>query len=157
MTTAATGLDAGGLALSPLERRRVERGVRIDACIPRLLLDSPISRVGALAGTVFGWVWGGMLSTGPVERRHGLWVFRGLPEWAFGRGGVCVGSCFLTGTRTRVTDRLLRHEARHAAQWRRYGLLLPLLYAFDGRRATRNRFEILAGLEDGGYRRDLSR
>ena len=36
-------------------------------------------------------------------------------------------------------------------QWYRYGALFPLLYAVAGRDALSNRFEIEAGLEDGGY------
>jgi hypothetical protein len=61
-----------------------------------------------------------------------------------------VGGCFLTGD-GRVSDNLLRHEAVHKAQWRRYGLLMPFLYLLAGRDPLRNRFEILAGLEDGNY------
>lgn len=130
--------------------RAVARGIRIERLIPRALLDSPVSRLGYLYGTAVGWLWGGLWSRGKVERRGGLWVFRGLPGWAFPRGGVCVGGCFLTGGGA-VTDALLRHEAVHADQWRRFGMLLPLLYALSGRDPLRNRFEIEAGLEAGGY------
>nr|WP_211160364.1 Fe-S oxidoreductase [Microbacterium sp. MF43] len=115
-----------------------------------MLLDSRISRLGYWYGTAIGWVWGGLWSTGRVERRGGLWVFRGMPRWTFARGGVCVGGCFLTGD-GRVTDRLLRHEAAHKRQWERYGMLMPFLYLFAGRDPLRNRFEIEAGLEDGNY------
>lgn len=125
-------------------------GRRIDRWIPSVLLDSPISRLGYLYGTAVGWAWGALWSTGRVERREGLWVFRGLPSWAFNRGGVCVGGCFLTGS-SRITPAMLRHEAVHARQWRRYGLLMPLLYALAGRNPLRNRFEIEAGLADGNY------
>lgn len=131
-------------------QRAVVRGARIDAAIPLFLLDSPISLVGYWWGTAVGWVWGSLLSTGRVERRAGLWVFAGMPNWAFGRGGVCVGGCFLTGA-ARVSDAVLRHEAIHAQQWRRYGFLMPLLYLIAGRNPLTNRFEILAGLEDGNY------
>ncbi|MGB4777285.1 Fe-S oxidoreductase, partial [Microbacterium sp.] len=131
-------------------RHAVERGERLDALIPRMLLDSPLSMVGYWWGTSIGWVWGMVWSTGRVERRAGLWVFSGMPSWAFGRGGVCVGGCYLTGS-ARVTDAVLRHEAVHARQWRRYGFLMPLLYLLAGRDPLRNRFEILAGLEDGNY------
>lgn len=135
-------------------RTRAERalrtGDRIDRFIPGFLLDSPLSLVGYWWGTVIGWIWGTLWSTGPVERRAGLWVFRGLPAWAFPRGGVCVGGCFLTGDAP-VTDRLLAHEAVHRVQWRRYGFLMPLLYLLAGRDALRNRFEIAAGLRAGGY------
>jgi hypothetical protein len=130
--------------------RAVARGKRIERLIPQVLLDSPISRLGYLYGTAVGWVWGSLWSTGRVERREGLWVFRGLPAWAFPRGGVCVGGCFLTGD-GRVSAAVLRHEAVHARQWRRFGMLMPLLYALAGRDPLRNRFEIEAGLADGNY------
>ncbi|QKJ19940.1 Fe-S oxidoreductase [Microbacterium hominis] len=130
--------------------RAVARGARLDRLIPGVLLDSPVSRVGYLYGTTVGWIWGSLWSTGRVERRDGLWVFRGMPSWTFPRGGVCAGGCFLTGDAP-VTARLLRHEAVHARQWRRYGLLMPLLYLLAGRNPLRNRFEIEAGLADGNY------
>ena len=60
------------------------------------LLDTPISRLGSLYATLVGLVWGSIWSTGPVSRRDGLFVFRGMPKWTFGRGGSCVGACYLT-------------------------------------------------------------
>lgn len=126
------------------------RGRRFDRRIPAFLLRSPISRLGYAWGTAVGWTWGSIWSTGPVERRNGLWVFQGMPKWTFNRGGVCVGGCFLTGD-ARPSDAVLRHEAVHKAQWLRYGFLMPVLYLFAGRDPMRNRFEIEAGLEDGNY------
>jgi len=138
--------------------RAVARGQRIESLIPDVLLDSPVSRVGYWYGTTVGWIWGSLWSTGRVEKRAGLWVFRGMPTWTFPRGGVCAGGCFLTGDAP-VTDHLLRHESVHKRQWERYGFLMPLLYALSGRNPLRNRFEIEAGLEDGNYvpRRALAR
>lgn len=130
--------------------RMLEQGRRFDRRIPSFLLRSPISRVGYWWGTSVGWLWGSVWSTGQVERRNGLWVFRGLPKWAYARGGVCVGGCFLTGD-SNPSDAVMRHEAVHKQQWLRYGFLMPVLYLFAGRNALRNRFEIEAGLEDGGY------
>ncbi len=130
--------------------RAVARGARLDRFIPPFLLDSPLSLVGYWWGSAVGWVWGSLWSTGRVTRRSGLWVFTGLPNWAFRRGGVCVGGCFLTGDRA-PSDRILRHEAVHARQWRRYGFLMPVLYLLAGRNPLTNRFEIEAGLRDGGY------
>lgn len=126
------------------------RGRRADLRIPSFLLRSPISTAGYWWGSTVGWVWGTLWSTGPVQRRGGLWVFRGMPAWTYGRGGVCVGGCYLTGD-AEPSDEVLRHEAVHKAQWQRYGLLMPFLYLFAGRDPLRNRFEIEAGLEDGGY------
>lgn len=131
-------------------QRAVARGAKLDSYLPRFLLDSPLSLVGYWWGTTVGWVWGSLWSTGRVQRREGLWVFSGMPGWAFGRGGVCVGGCYLTGS-ARVTDHVLRHEAVHAQQWRRYGFLMPLLYLQAGRSPLTNRFEIMADLEDGNY------
>jgi len=144
--------ELGGLP--PSIRTRAERalriGDRIDRFIPAVLQDSPVSLVGYWWGTAVGWVWGSLWSTGAVERRHGLWVFRGLPSWAFPRGGVCVGGCFLTGDAA-PSEAVLRHEAVHRTQWRRYGFLMPFLYLLAGRDPLRNRFEIAAGLRAGGY------
>ena len=117
----------------------------------RLLIDSPVSRAGYLYATAVGLVWGSIWSTGRIERRGGLFVFRGLPAWSFGRGGSCVGACYLTNQN--VTADVLEHEAVHKAQWQRYGMLFPLLYLIAGRDPLTNRFEIEAGLEKGGYLR----
>lgn len=113
------------------------------------LTDSPISRAGYWFGTAVGAAWGFLLSTGRIETRRGMIVFRGMPKWAFGRGGACVGGTYLTDRN--VNDRVLTHEAVHREQWRKYGMLFPLLYLIAGRDPLRNRFEIEAGLEDGGY------
>ncbi|MDX2378078.1 Fe-S oxidoreductase [Microbacterium sp. LRZ72] len=131
-------------------QQAVRRGRRLDRLIPRILLDSPVSLAGYAYGTAVGWIWGTVWSTGRIERRAGLWVFRGMPRWSFARGGVCVGGCFLTGSGPIPTS-LLRHEAVHRRQWRRYGILMPVLYLLAGRDPLRNRFEIEAGLEDGRY------
>jgi len=112
-------------------------------------LDSPVSRLGYWYATLTGVVWGSIWSTGRVERRGGMIVFRGMPAWSFGRGGSCVGGVYLTDRN--VSTRVLEHEAVHKRQWQRYGMLFPLMYAIAGRDPLRNRFEIEAGLEAGGY------
>ena len=109
----------------------------------------PLAWFGYAYATCIGFVWGAVLSTGEIRRVDGLWVFTGLPKWAFRRGGVCIGACYLTGTN--VSPSVLRHELVHKRQWRTYGLAMPVLYALAGRDALKNRFEIEAGLEDGGY------
>jgi hypothetical protein len=131
-------------------QRALERGRAVDRFIPGALLDSPVSRIGYLYGCTVGWIWGTLWSRGRIERHGRLWVFRGLPSWAFPRGGVCVGNCFLTGD-GRTDARLIAHESVHERQWRTYGFLMPVLYALAGRNPLRNRFEIEAGLEDGNY------
>ena len=57
-------------------------------------------------------------------------------------------------TRREPGPRLLRHEAVHAEQWARHGLTFPFRYGREElrHRGARNRFEVEAGLEDGGYR-----
>ena len=83
-------------------------------------------------------------------RRDGdIVIASGLPQCAYPRGGVCVGRVFLTGPLP--SRAVIAHEKRHVTQWYRYGALFPLLYAVAGRDALSNRFEIEAGLEDGGY------
>lgn len=109
----------------------------------------PFAKLGFWYATAVGFIWGAIWSTGKIERLDGLWVFRGMPKWTFGRGGSCVGSCYLTDTND--SPRVLRHERVHVEQWRRYGLALPVLYFFAGRDPLQNRFEIAAGLKDGGY------
>ncbi len=134
----------------PAAEAALERGRRIDRLIPSFLLRSPISRLGYAWGMAVGWAWGSVWSTGPIERRGGLWIFRGMPRWTFKRGGVCVGGCYLTGDKE-PSEAVLRHEAVHKAQWLRYGFLMPVLYLLAGPDPLRNRFEIEAGLEDGNY------
>ena len=112
-------------------------------------VDSVLSRAGWLFATAVGLAVGLPLSTGPVRVVGGLVVCSGLPLWAFRRGGTCVGSVYLT--RDNDGDRVLRHERVHVAQWKRYGMAMPVLYAIAGRDPLRNRFEVEAGLEDGGY------
>ncbi|QCQ18065.1 Fe-S oxidoreductase [Microbacterium sp. RG1] len=126
------------------------RSRAVERWIPSFLLDSPISALGYAYGCAVGWIWGTLWSRGRVERRGRLFVFRGMPSWAFPRGGVCVGHCFLTGD-GRIDDRLLAHESVHERQWRRFGMLMPILYSLAGRDPLQNRFEIEAGLADGNY------
>lgn len=109
----------------------------------------PLARLGFAYATAIGFAWGAIWSTGKIRRVDGLWVFSGMPKWTFGRGGSCVGACYLT--RNNTDPAVLRHERVHVQQWRHYGLALPLLYQLSGRNPLKNRFEIEAGLEDGGY------
>jgi hypothetical protein len=114
------------------------------------LLDSPVSRAGCAVATAVGLAIGAPLSTGRIRVVGDLIVCAGLPRWAFRRGGTCVGRVYLT--RDNDGDDVLEHEAVHVAQWKKHGMLMPLLYAIAGRDALTNRFEIEAGLEKGGYR-----
>src|SRR5690606_166351 len=99
--------------------------------------------------TLCGILWGGLLSLGRIRRRGGVWVARKLPHWAFGRGGTTIGAVYLTNDAH--SPEILEHEAVHRAQWKRYGLALIPLYVAAGQDGAKNRFEIEAGLEKGGY------
>ena len=110
----------------------------------------PRTRPGYVVATLLALVWGLPLSTGAVRREQGLIVLTGLPRWAFGRGGTTVGGVYLT--RDVDSPAVLRHEAVHRRQWLRYGLTMPVRYALAGADPLRNRFEVEAGLQDGGYR-----
>ena len=118
--------------------------------VRRVALHPAVARTGYALATGVGLVWGGLLSGCRLRRRGGVIVASGLPRWAFGRGGTTIGAVYLTGDA--VSDRVLAHEAVHRAQWRRYGLALVPLYLAAGLDPLRNRFEIEAGLEAGGYR-----
>ena len=115
-----------------------------------VLLAPPLAGAGYLYATTVALVWGFALSTGKVRRVNGLFVFRGLPKWAFSRGGSCVGGVYLTDDNAKPA--VLEHEAVHREQWKKYGMVFPVLYMLAGRNALTNRFEIEAGLEKGNYR-----
>jgi hypothetical protein len=116
----------------------------------RALLYAPaVARAGYLWATGVGLLLGTVLSTGRMREVNGLYVFTGMPEWAFRRGGVCVGGVYLT--RTNDAPHVLKHEAVHRLQWQQYGMVFPLLYALAGSNPLTNHFEIEAGLEDGNY------
>ncbi|WP_338893031.1 hypothetical protein [Rhodococcus sovatensis] len=81
-----------------------------------------------------------------------LYVASGM-RGGFGRGGTTIGGVYLT--RKNVSRAVLRHEAVHADQWARYGLLFAVRYLVEESRrpGAQNRYEIEAGLDDGGYTR----
>lgn len=83
-----------------------------------------------------------------------LRVCAGSGRWTSARGGTTWGEVFVTRRPlARVDAATVRHELVHVGQWRRWGLLLPMLYALSGPDPLRNRFEQQAGLRDGGYLR----
>ncbi len=116
-----------------------------------MLLWPAIAVPGYWFATLCGAIWALLLGGWPLRRRGGVLVASGLPGWAFGRGGTTIGAVYLTARN--VSPGVLEHEAVHRAQWRRYGLAFPLLYVAAGQDARRNRFEVEAGLEKGGYTR----
>lgn len=119
--------------------------------VARAVLLSPVlARPGYWLATVLAFAWG-CLWLGHLQKRDGLVFFQNLPRWAFGRAGTTIGAIYLT--RSATAPRVLRHERVHTQQWKRYGLAMIPLYYAAGLDGTRNRFEIEAGLEDGGYAR----
>ncbi|MCQ4121469.1 hypothetical protein [Rhodococcus tibetensis] len=100
------------------------------------------------AALAYARVWGGRTA---FDEEFGIFVCSGM-RGGFARGGTTIGGAFLTGRTPART--LLRHEAVHADQWATYGWSFALRYLFEElrHRGARNRFEIAAGLADGGYR-----
>jgi hypothetical protein len=105
--------------------------------------------IGFEYATIVGLTIGLPLSKGRIRTEGDLIVLTGLPKWAFKRGGTTVGRVYLT--RSNDGPDVIRHEQVHLEQWRKYGFWFPLLYALAGPDPLTNRFEIEAGLEDGGY------
>jgi len=108
----------------------------------------PGARVATLVALAWSRLLGGSVS---FDDEFGMFVCTGT-RTGFARGGTTVGGVFLT--RRPPTRRLLRHEAVHADQWARHGLGFAVRYLWEELRnpGARNRFEIEAGLTDGGYR-----
>lgn len=107
-----------------------------------------VSRGIGAAARLYGEILGG--TSGWID---GIRVCRGVPSWAYPRGGVCWGDTVLTGSDPRlITHDRLRHEKVHRDQWRRYGIVFPILYFAAGNDPLKNKYERRAGLGDGGYR-----
>lgn len=90
------------------------------------------------------------------DDEFGLYVASGMAG-GFGRGGTTIGRVYLT--RSNTARSVLRHESVHAAQWERYGVLFAVRYLAEEIRhpGAANKYEIEAGLEDGGYTGKRSR
>lgn len=97
---------------------------------------------------IYSRAWGGEPH---FDEEFSIFVCTGL-RGGFGRGGTTFGGAYLTKANT--ARRVLRHEAVHADQWARFGFGFPVRYlAEEARhRGAANKYEIAAGLADGGYR-----
>lgn len=126
-----------------------ERGARRVPGLRRVMLWPVIARPGYWFATVCALVWGGILSRFRMRRAGGVIIARGVPKWAFGRGGTTIGAVFLTTDNT--SQNVLEHEAVHRAQWKKYGLAFIPLYIAAGANPLTNRFEVEAGLKKAGY------
>lgn len=125
-------------ALSDMQRR-----------LGRLVLDNPAALVATEAFSLGATAYASVFPSVSFATNGELVICTGLPEGAYPRGGICVGRVFLTGKPP--SPRVVAHEKRHVAQWLRYGILLPVLYAASGREPLTNWFEVEAGLADGNY------
>lgn len=114
-----------------------------------IVLSPVVARPGYWFATACALAWGGVLSRFRLRSEGGLVVAPHCPNWAFGRGGTTIGAVYLT--RDAISPAILEHEAVHRAQWRKYGLVFILLYVDAGQNARTNRFEVEAGLRNGGY------
>jgi hypothetical protein len=141
----------GGSQLSLIERasRVLVRGVVRVRWLRRLALSPVVCRPGYWLASGLALAWGFILGFGHTRREGGLIVCSRMPAWGFGRGGTTIGAVYLT--RDITSPRVLAHEAVHRRQWKHYGLSFIPLYVAAGRDALHNRFEIEAGLSDGGY------
>lgn len=100
-----------------------------------------------LAALLYARLWGASIEFEPTHR---LFLATGMSH-GFARAGTTVGGVFLT--RRYPSDKLIRHESVHADQWARYGVTFPIRYWLEELRnpRERNRFEVDAGLAEGGY------
>ncbi len=112
-------------------------------------LSPVIARPGYWFATLVGLIWGAIAGRFHFSRQGGMIVAARMPTWAFGRGGTTIGAVYLTAGN--ISPAVLEHEAVHRAQWKRYGLAFVPLYIAAGRDWRFNRFEIAAGLKNGGY------
>lgn len=107
---------------------------------------------GALVASLLALAWARLWRAEVrYDAAHRLLVASGM-RGGFARSGTTVGAVYLTADATRPER--LRHEAVHADQWARHGLTFPVRYWVEElrHRGARNRFEVEAGLADGGYR-----
>ena len=114
------------------------------------LTDSPISRPGYWTATAVGFTWGFLWSTGPDRASaRASWCSRACRSGrsaAAGRASAAATSPIATRATWCSTTRSCT-----SGSGARTACSFPLLYLFAGRDPLRNRFEIEAGLETGGY------
>lgn len=111
--------------------------------------------LSTVAGLAVGRIGGARFAPGPEGLLLGSGYRLGFPM----ARAFTVGNAVIGGERVDTGSPMLRHEARHATQYAVLGLLVPPLYAvaagwswlLTGDWWSRNPFERLAGLADGGY------
>lgn len=137
------------LAAATRAARRAVGGLQRHPRLRRTLLHPFATRPGYMIAGVVAMLWWLLLGRCSLHRRGAVFVADRMPRWSFGRGGTMVGWMLLTDRMPGAA--VIGHEAVHRRQWRTFGLLFPLLYLAAGADPLRNRFEIEAGLEAGGY------
>jgi RHS repeat-associated protein len=85
------------------------------------------------------------------RKKYGMTACWKSPKWMYERGGTVIATVFLTGSKSKITKDLMRHEKEHRTQWFIFGLDFSWIYLLEPTRACKNYFEIMAGLKDGGY------
>ena len=105
--------------------------------------NAALGLLGRLAGGVSG---------GHCGRTRGLRYCRGGFLSPHARGGTTIGNTYFTSSTGDIGQRRMRHERRHAQQWRTWGPLFPFLYFASGLDPCHNTWERRAGHRDGGYR-----
>ncbi|RVW05800.1 hypothetical protein [Rhodococcus xishaensis] len=113
----------------------------------RACRGSRSSRLVTVAALFYARLWGARIE---FDDEFGIFVCSGM-RGGFGRGGMTLGGAYLT--RANTCRRVLRHEAVHADQWGWHGAVFAVMYLCEEMRnpKARNRYEIAAGLGDGGY------
>jgi hypothetical protein len=122
-------------------------GTTLSARVRRAARGRFQARLVTYAALAYAGVWRARIA---FDANNDLLVATGM-RGGFGRGGTTIGGVYLT--RRNVSSAVLRHEAVHADQWARYGLSFAVRYLVEEirRPGPENRYEIEAGLEDGGY------
>lgn len=113
--------------------------------------------------TPLGFAVGGLGGARFVRAPRGIWVAEEFPSAWLPARALTLGSVVITGRTARwllQQPRLLAHEERHAWQYvvclglpmlPLYGVAAGVSWLWCSNVGTRNPFEQLAGLADGGY------
>jgi len=91
------------------------------------------------------------------EKKFGMEICYGGPAMTDGgRSGITIGHIYFT-TATSISgigESKIQHEKVHAQQWDKYGDAFNVLYFEEGaKNPCRNGWEIQAGIDKGGYRK----
>lgn len=89
---------------------------------------------------------------GSCKSISGLRVCSGGWGHNYGRGGTTWGTTYVARVGAQyITPERIRHEKIHVEQWNKYGENFGVMYLLAGSNPCTNKYEIQAGLKDGGY------